>query len=136
MMEIKEIVIILKTQRFRGHQVFVCGNGGSAATAEHFTNDLFSKGIKAICLNSNISIMTMIANDFGYNHVFSKQLEVYAEPNDVVIAFSASGESPNIIAIGKLNYIKRINIFGREYEEIISAENRHLVLAHDIANQL
>jgi D-sedoheptulose 7-phosphate isomerase len=44
--------------------VFVCGNGGSAATAEHLTNDLFSKGIKAICLNSNVSIMTMIANDF------------------------------------------------------------------------
>ncbi len=135
-MEIEKIVIMLKTQRFRGHHVFVCGNGGSATTAEHFTNDLFSKNVKAICLNSNVSIITMIANDFGYNHVFSKQLEVYAEPNDVVVIFSVSGTSSNIIKIAELNYLKRINIFGYDYESITDAEDRHLILAHEIARQL
>ncbi len=77
--------------------VYICGNGGSAATAEHFTNDLFSKGIRAICLNSNTSIMTMIANDFGYEYVFSKQLEVYEDVNDLLIVISASGKSKNIL---------------------------------------
>ena len=85
-------------QRFKtGHTVFICGNGGSATTAEHFTNDLFSKGVRAVCLNSNTSILTMIANDFGYEYVFSKQLEVYAEPEDLLIVISCSGKSENII---------------------------------------
>ncbi len=135
-MDYIEIASILRTQRYRGHHVFVCGNGGSATTAEHFTNDLFSKNVKAICLNSNVSIMTMIANDFGYNHVFSKQLEVYAEPNDVVVIFSVSGTSPNITKIAELDYLKRINIFGYDYEPITDAEDRHLTLAHEIASQL
>ena len=135
-MDYIEIASILRTQRYRGHHVFVCGNGGSATTAEHFTNDLFSKNVKAICLNSNVSIMTMIANDFGYNHVFSKQLEIYAGLNDVVVIFSVSGISPNIIAIEKLDWLSKIRIYGREYEEIASAENRHLTLAHEIVRQL
>ena len=70
----KKLIEAIKKARF----VFICGNGGSATTAEHFTCDLFSKGIKAICLNSNTSIMTMIANDFGYEYVFSKQLELFS----------------------------------------------------------
>jgi D-sedoheptulose 7-phosphate isomerase len=89
----KELLKRIKKARF----VFVCGNGGSAATAEHMTNDLFSKGIKAICLNSNTSIMTMIANDFGYKYVFSKQLDLFASPGDLLIVISASGNSKNIL---------------------------------------
>ncbi len=134
--DITEIVIMLKTQRFRGGQVFVCGNGGSASTAEHFTNDLFSRGIRAVCLNNNVSIMTMIANDFGYEYVFQKQLEVYADPNDLVIAFSVSGTSKNIIALERLSFIMTITIFGRPGETPQVAENRHFIFAHEIANQL
>jgi D-sedoheptulose 7-phosphate isomerase len=77
--------------------VWIAGNGGSSATAEHMANDLFSKGIKAICLNSNTSIMTMIANDFGYEYVFSKQLELYEDEKDLLIVISASGNSKNIL---------------------------------------
>lgn len=83
----------IKKARF----VFVCGNGGSSATAEHFTNDLFSKGIKAVCLNSNTSIMTMIANDFGYDYVFSMQMDTYANREDLLIVISGSGNSKNIL---------------------------------------
>ena len=89
----KNLLEQIKKARF----VFVCGNGGSAATAEHFTNDLFSKGIKAVCLNSNTSIMTMIANDFGYEYTFSKQMDVLATTFDLLIVISASGNSKNII---------------------------------------
>ncbi len=81
----------------KANRVYICGNGGSSATAEHMTNDLFSKGIKAICLNSNTSIMTMIANDFGYEYTFSKQLELFEEEKDLLIVISASGNSKNIL---------------------------------------
>lgn len=126
----KDIIKAIKEARF----VFVCGNGGSAATAEHFTNDLFSKGIKAFCLNSNTSIMTMIANDFGYEYIFSKQLELYANDDDLLVAFSVSGESPNILnAIGGREHIL---IRGEEGESYQQAEDRHMKLAHKISQAI
>ena len=79
----KELIKKIKKARF----VFVCGNGGSATTAEHLTNDLFSKGIKAFCLNSNVAIMTMIANDFGYMYVFGRQLGFYADEKDLLMKY-------------------------------------------------
>lgn len=127
---------LIKKARF----VFICGNGGSSATAEHLASDLFSKGIKAICLNSNTSIMTMIANDFGYQYVFSKQLGIYANKNDLLITISCSGKSPNIV-----NAIMTADLMGikhfefetfkdnRDYEAL---ENKHLILAHEIKKKL
>lgn len=82
---------------WKAKTVYICGNGGSSATAEHFTNDLFSKGIKAICLNSNTSIVTMIGNDFGYEYIFSKQIKLFADGEDLLVVISASGNSPNIL---------------------------------------
>jgi len=126
----KDIIKSIRNARF----VYVCGNGGSATTAEHFTNDLFSKGIKAICLNSNTSIMTMIANDFGYQYVFSKQLDLFATDEDLLIAFSVSGESPNILEA--ITFPNHICIFGEEGESYADAEDRHLKLAHKISKAL
>jgi D-sedoheptulose 7-phosphate isomerase len=128
---IEQLVEAIPKARF----VFTCGNGGSAATAEHFTNDLFSKGIKAICLSSNTSIMTMIANDFGYEHVFRKQLEVYGTPQDLLVVFSVSGRSPNILEALKSN-VPAIKLFGRPGESYREAENWHLSISHEVANRL
>lgn len=132
----KNLYELLKHARF----VFVCGNGGSAATAEHFTIDLFSKGIKAICLNSNTAIMTMIANDFGYDQVFSRQLDIYARKKDLLITISCSGTSQNIVrAIRKAKIIGlktyEFETFGkkRDFGEL---ENRHLQVVHMITKQL
>jgi D-sedoheptulose 7-phosphate isomerase len=131
--DIDEIINAIRRSRF----VFVCGNGGSASTAEHFTNDLFSKGIRAICLNSNTSIMTMIANDYGYKKIFSKQLEVYSNKEDFVIMFSVSGKSENVVEIRENDSLPMSCMFtgniGETYQE---AENRHLKLAHEIAKSL
>jgi len=129
-MVVTGIVEDIRKARF----VWVCGNGGSAATAEHFTNDLFSKGIKAFCLNSNTSIMTMIANDFGYEFVFSKQLDLYANDDDLLIAFSVSGESPNILSA--IAGRKHLLVRGEEGESYQTAEDRHLKLSHNIAKQI
>ena len=130
----EEIVEIIKCKRELGKTVFVCGNGGSAANAEHFTNDLFSKGVKAHCLNSNTSIMTMIANDFGYEYVFSKQLELFFSTGDVVVLVSCSGTSKNILEAMK-TCVERIEIFGGKgtYGEMESA---HSALLHQISEAL
>jgi D-sedoheptulose 7-phosphate isomerase len=132
----KKLVKMIKDARF----VFVCGNGGSAATAEHFTNDLFSKGIKAICLNSNTSIMTMIANDFGYQFTFSKQLDIYATSEDLLITISCSGTSPNIVNAQIIAGFKGMKIHNfetfsndRDYEAL---EDRHIQLVHKIKKLL
>ncbi|MFA5036111.1 MAG: SIS domain-containing protein [Candidatus Izemoplasmatales bacterium] len=128
------IVERIRDARDNHGQVFVCGNGGSSANAEHFTNDLFSKGVKAICLNSNTSIVTMIANDFGYKYVFSKQLELYYNPADLVVLISCSGTSKNILQVLKKDY-NFIKIFGGKgtYGDMESA---HSALLHKISEAI
>jgi D-sedoheptulose 7-phosphate isomerase len=95
---------VLHHARAHGRSVFVLGNGGSAATALHFACDL-GKGtmrphaprIRALALTENLPLVSAWANDFGYDQVFSQQLAGLARAGDVVIAFSGSGNSPNVI---------------------------------------
>lgn len=130
----KEIVAAIDSKRREGKRVFVCGNGGSAANAEHFTNDLFSKGVRAVCLSSNTAIMTMIANDYGYEHVFSRQLEVFSDPDDLLIVISCSGTSGNILQALEMG-LESIEFFGGNgtYGEM---ESEHSALCHRISEDL
>ena len=87
-----------------GQQVFFAGNGGSAGNATHLANDFIyalsktrGSGLRAHSLAANPSIVTCLANDEGYDQVFSLQLAVLARPKDVLIVFSGSGNSPNIL---------------------------------------
>lgn len=87
-----------------GKRVFLCGNGGSAGNAIHLANDFLygvakqrGAGIKVIALAANSAVLTCLANDVGYEHIFSEQLAVQAESGDILIALSGSGNSPNII---------------------------------------
>lgn len=87
-----------------GRQVFICGNGGSAANAMHIANDLFygiakggGKGIRVHALPANQAVMTCLANDESYEDIFSSQLVVLGQPGDILIVFSGSGNSGNII---------------------------------------
>ena len=88
-----------------GRKILICGNGGSAADAQHFAAEfvnIFSKEISrralpAMALSTDTSIITAIANDSSYDQVFARQVEAYAEPGDVVIAFTTSGSSQNCI---------------------------------------
>ena len=132
----KDILKLIKQARF----IFICGNGGSASTAEHFTNDLFDKGFKAICLNSNTSIMTMIANDYSYDQVFGRQLKTYASSKDLLITISCSGTSPNIVeAIFVAKYkgfpFYQFETFGKE-EDYGLLEDKHLKFIHQIVKTL
>ncbi len=87
-----------------GRQVFFCGNGGSGGNANHLANDYLyalskmpGSGLRAHSLVANPSVLTCLANDEGYDQVFSLQLAVLARKGDVLIAFSGSGNSPNIV---------------------------------------
>ena len=87
-----------------GSHVYICGNGGSAANAIHWANDLLyviaksgGKGIRIIALPANSSVLTCLGNDLSYEEVFSAQLRVFARKGDLLIALSGSGNSPNII---------------------------------------
>jgi len=94
----------LRAARDRGSTVFLAGNGGSAATAAHWVNDL-GKGAKesqraplrVMSLSDNVSWLTALANDEGYERVFAGQLENFARPRDVLVVLSASGNSPNLL---------------------------------------
>jgi D-sedoheptulose 7-phosphate isomerase len=85
-------------------QVFVFGNGGSAANASHFATDLgkgasdrLSRRFRVLSLNDNVSWMTALGNDYAYEDVFVRQLMNYARPGDLVLALSVSGNSPNLV---------------------------------------
>jgi D-sedoheptulose 7-phosphate isomerase len=87
----------------KGHKVLICGNGGSAADAQHIAAELVGKlytkrrSLPAIALTTNTSSLTAIANDFGYDDTFSMQVAGLAQKGDVVIGISTSGSSPNVI---------------------------------------
>jgi D-sedoheptulose 7-phosphate isomerase len=95
-----------------GKQIFVAGNGGSAATASHMACDLGKatlrrgpRRLRIISLNDNLPLVTALANDAGYEHVFSEQLVNLIRPGDVLVVLSASGRSPSILEA--IHYARR-----------------------------
>ncbi len=105
---VEEIVEVLVDCLESGNKVILFGNGGSAADAQHIAAELVGKFEKkrrplaAISLTTNTSIISAIANDFGYRHIFSKQIQGLAKAGDVAIGISTSGTSENVIAALKI----------------------------------
>ena len=87
-----------------GGKVMLCGNGGSAADAQHWAGELVSRfhydrpGLAALALTTDTSILTAIGNDYGYRHVFARQVEAIGVKGDVLFALSTSGNSTNVVA--------------------------------------
>lgn len=101
---LKKVADLIIRQARKGKTVYIIGNGGSASTASHFATDLMHSSllgdkyiIRAFSLAENPALMTAISNDVGYERVFSKQLEKVAVKGDILIAISASGNSPNLL---------------------------------------
>jgi len=101
---IERIVRHLCAARDSGATIYIAGNGGSASTASHWVNDLGKATklpgqmpMRVMSLSDNISWLTALANDEGYDRIFAGQLENFAQPSDVLVAISASGNSPNLI---------------------------------------
>jgi len=101
---VDRVIDLFLDARSRRNAIFFLGNGGSAATADHFANDLgvcaSPEGIipfRAISLTSNSALITCLGNDLGYEHIFSRQLRSLMRSGDVVVGISASGNSPNAV---------------------------------------
>ena len=96
---LKAITVALRS----GKPLLVCGNGGSAADALHVTGELVGRfllerrALNVICLSSNIAVLTAMANDSGFETVFSRQVEAYGQPGAVLIGISTSGNSRNVV---------------------------------------
>ncbi|RKX54023.1 MAG: D-sedoheptulose 7-phosphate isomerase [Thermotoga sp.] len=108
---IDEIVSALK----RGRKILLCGNGGSAADAQHFAAELVGKfrkirkALSAVSLTVNTSILTSIGNDFSFDDVFKRQVEAIGKKGDILIAISTSGNSKNVIEA--VEQAKKMGIF-------------------------
>jgi len=101
---VAELVRLLRSAWQEDRQLFVFGNGGSAANASHFATDLgksasdrLEKPFRVLSLSDNVSLLTAIANDYAYEDIFLRQLRTLARPGDVAIAVSVSGDSPNCV---------------------------------------
>ena len=160
--DIEKFVEVLLEARERGSSIFFIGNGGSAATASHFANDIAigtktsEKPFRAISLCDNQAVITAIANDDGYEEIFSQQLQVLLKKQDVVIGISASGNSPNLLQAidtsiklgaitvgisafdgGKMKEMVDISVHvPTEKGEYGPAEDAHMVLDHLISSYL
>lgn len=102
----------------KGGKIMFAGNGGSAADAQHLAAELVSRlnfdrpGLSAIALTTDTSALTAIGNDYGYEHVFARQLEAVARPDDVLFAISTSGNSPNILRLLEAATKRRVHSIG------------------------
>jgi D-sedoheptulose 7-phosphate isomerase len=104
----------LENSRKNNRTIFIIGNGGSAATASHIANDLgmisrkfnLEPSFRALALTDNVSIMTAIGNDYGYQDIFLDQIKIHYREGDILIVISASGNSPNVVLAA--NWVKQM----------------------------
>jgi D-sedoheptulose 7-phosphate isomerase len=161
--EIENLINLLFDAYKTGKMVFVIGNGGSAANASHFAQDL-AKGtrlnldqenrIKALSLTDNLPFVTALGNDDGYNTIFEQQLRTFAKPGDILLAISGSGNSPNIIQAiewankngldtvgitgfngGKLKTINKYSVHV-PLDDMCTSESIHSIIFHYVILQL
>ncbi len=113
------VAAVVEAAQARGRFIWVCGNGGSAASAAHVGCDFGktasrrgAKPLKAVSLSDNAAFMTAISNDLSFDEVFSRQLENVAAEGDVVIVISGSGNSPNLVKAAVLSRARGATVVG------------------------
>jgi len=123
-----------------GRKVLTCGNGGSAADAMHLAEELVGRyrsnrrALAAVALNSDATALTCIANDFGYDEVFSRQVEALGQKGDVLVVFSTSGNSANILralAAAKKGGLVTVALLGKGGGKARGRADHEIILASD-----
>lgn len=124
-------------------KILVCGNGGSAADAQHFAAELIGRfererlPLAALALTTDSSILTAVANDYSYEEIFAKQVQGLGRPGDVLIAISTSGNSGNVIAAIRAAHEREMRVIaltgkgGGKIGELLGEEDVHLCVPHD-----
>ena len=119
----------------QGNKILACGNGGSAADAQHFSSEMINRfeqerpGLAAIALTTDTSTLTSIANDYAYEQIFARQVKALGQPGDVLLAISTSGNSPSVLAAVEAAHARGIAIIaltgrggGRLAEQMTEAD--------------
>lgn len=128
-----------------GGKIIICGNGGSASDALHFCGEIVGRFQKerhaapAVCLNSDVASLTAIANDYGYDVIFKRQLEAFAKSNDVFIGLSTSGNSKNVLlAMESARQIgcKTIALLGRDGGAIAKIADIPIVVPSNVTARI
>jgi D-sedoheptulose 7-phosphate isomerase len=123
-------------------KILACGNGGSAADAQHFAAELLNRfemerpGLAAIALTTDSSTLTSIANDYDYDQVFSKQVRALGQPNDLLLAISTSGNSRNVVEAVQAAHDRQMGVIaltgknGGVMGELLAPGDIHLCVPH------
>jgi D-sedoheptulose 7-phosphate isomerase len=135
------VAAVVEEARARGRFVWVCGNGGSAASAAHVGCDFGktagkpgAKPLKTVSLSDNTAFMTAIGNDLSFDETFSRQLENVAAAGDVVLLISGSGNSPNLLRAAKLARARKakvVGLLGFDGGKLRALCDEHLLIASD-----
>jgi D-sedoheptulose 7-phosphate isomerase len=116
--DVSRAVDLIYSSLAAGGQMLIAGNGGSAADAQHIAAELTGRfllerqPLRAIALHGNTSALTAIGNDYGYEHVFARELSAHARPDDVLLAISTSGNSRNILCAIDAARQCKVNVIG------------------------
>lgn len=156
--KVEQAIAWFRETRDSGGTVYLCGNGGSASSVSHITCDILKgasyqrdKKFRVVALTDNLATITAYANDVGYSEVFVEQLRNFATPNDLVVAVSGSGNSPNVVKAleyartvpcrtiaftgrdgGKLAPLGDLNLHVAE-QHMGRIEDAHMMMLHTIA---
>lgn len=137
--KIEEISQIIINALKNNKKIMIAGNGGSASDAQHFAGEIVGrfllerKGMAAIALNTDTSVITCIANDYSYDDIFSRQIEGIGQEGDIFIGISTSGNSQNIIngiEMCKNNNIKTITFLGKDGGKLKNISDTYLLLPY------
>ncbi|CAM3910881.1 phosphoheptose isomerase [Kerstersia gyiorum] len=136
-------VDILFNALVNNSKILACGNGGSAADAQHFIAELVGRfererlPLAGVALNTDTSIMTAVGNDYGYEHVFERQVQALGQPGDVLVAITTSGNSANVllaVEAARERDMRVIALTGKDggsMPDLLSTEDVHLCVPHD-----
>lgn len=131
--------LVVRTLK-NGNKILICGNGGSAADAQHIAAELTGRyksdrrGLPAIALTTDTSVLTSIANDYGYDRVFDRQIEALANEGDLIIGISTSGNSQNIInalELGKKLGCNTLGLTGNKGGRMNEVCEKNLIVPSD-----
>ncbi|MBN2001083.1 D-sedoheptulose 7-phosphate isomerase [candidate division KSB1 bacterium] len=128
-----------------GGKLLICGNGGSAADAQHFAAEMVGRlnfdrdALPAIALTTDTSILTALANDYSFDHVFKKQVEAFGAPGDIFIGLSTSGESKNVInamVAARAKGMRTVSLLGKNGGEMLELSDFAIVVPSFISQRI
>lgn len=141
----EEVAAMLAERVLAGRRLLVCGNGGSAADAQHFASELVGRfeaerrAVPAQVLHGDPSALTAISNDYGYQHVFARQVEAFGTAGDVLVVLSTSGRSPNIVnaaTTGRELGLTVVALTGRDGGDVAPISDHVLAVPADVVARI